>query len=292
MAWNCPFRTPFIALALFLVLEHLTLLKFVGHGLTMRPRYSCNRHPYLEEEGGEEGGGLHQTMVQTLGGSSVLVMQTSTRGPYQALMDITLPRNLAFAEKMGYDFLSVSGVWMGRKDEEWVGTYNKACMIREQLIRSRHCVVLYLDADVLITDTHWDLIKEQRDQGYPLVMAQRGASFGPWDINAGAMLWNLCSPYAEKVVEDWVTLCENQLSWQAGGDDQSALHRVLRSELGDLVADRDNYTQAYSLSPPLVGELDISSHLIHRIRADPLDWTGGSVRDRAEALRRDVLKIE
>jgi len=206
--------------------------------------------------------------------ASLLVVQTSGWGRYQALLNATMPANKAWALGRGHDFMALSGTAMG--GPEWHSTYNKVHLMRELARGGEYGRVLYMDADAVVTSEGWDL-------GPPgcMLSAQWGPGKGPWDVNAGVMLWDLRSKYAADVIEKWHAQVERTIGRE--GDDQWWLQQLLKRELGGR-----NYTAARDMGMVV---LETGGNLMHALRDNHLDWSGMDVPSRIARVREHMAAV-
>jgi len=84
-------------------------------------------------------------------------MQTSGHGKYEALLRTTRIANERWAARHGYDYLSVTGVYEGGRDQEWLSTFNKGFMVAEAMHTSKYDLVFYMDSDAMVTNAAWDV---------------------------------------------------------------------------------------------------------------------------------------
>ena len=230
----------------------------------------------------------------------VLVMQTSGHGKYEALLKTTRIANERWAAKHGYDYLSVTVVYHGGR--EWLSTFNKAFMVAEALNSSRYDLVFYMDADALVRTLDWDVRSVIPEGSKPtLLFAHPGSNEGPWDINAGVMLWDLRHARSAAVVADWVDRCTRILDAAGEGqpwfDDQALLHHTLRDLLGQMgfagVNDGSVEGRRAAGALGIVASLpNPGGAVVHLLRSSATDWSGDSVAGRVEAARKIVAGLK
>jgi len=226
----------------------------------------------------------------------VLVMQTCGHGKYEPLLRTTRIANERWAAKHGYDYLSVTGVYEGGR--EWLSTFNKGFMIAEAMNTSKYDLVFYMDSDAMVTNDAWDVRALPEVRGVMLA-AHPGSNFGPWDINAGIMLWDLRNPLAAAIIGEWTKRCSRALKdggeGDPGTDDQALLHHTLRDHLLGVGFNGTDGTRAgrgAAAALGVVAVLPSRGSVQHYLRPVATDWTGDSVTGRLKDARKDLANIK
>ena len=128
-----------------------------------------------------------------------------------------------------------------------------------------------------------------------MLAAHPGSNFGPWDINAGVMLWDLRKPLTAPIIGEWTKRCSRALE-NGGGDDQSLLHHTLRDHLLRVgfngTDDGTSVGRRAAAALGVVAGLPSRGSVKHYIRPVATDWTGNSVARRVKDAQKDLANIK
>ena len=160
--------------------------------------------------------------------------------PYDKYMNLTAPCNRAWAEEHGYPFTAITERRIGALDKACgndlsLAAFNKLEMLVRKSDARHHGLVLYMDADAVVTsprDVIADMIAEGGSDA--LVWAQAGGSRPlqkhPWDINNGVFLWNLSHPQSDSTIREWHRAAISRQCFRTEGiRDQRLMHEALRT---------------------------------------------------------------
>jgi hypothetical protein len=220
-------------------------IKHVVESLLRSSEYK-NKNITHVSKGRKPGGSVFQ--------SDCLFVQTADLEVYQNLLKTTSKTVIEYCKRHNFKYESFVGIMRGNCP--WHATFNRILLLRRLLETEFQGWVCYLDADALIVDLDFDLRRFLTTKNdIALIAAGGGDPEVWWNINAGVFLLNLAHPFGKAIVRKWhqtfSAITDDQLrlmkDWSKGPDDQSLLHRVLRS-----IPDAEKYLFVDRVRPHLI----------------------------------------
>uniref|UniRef100_A0A7S0XNY4 Nucleotide-diphospho-sugar transferase domain-containing protein n=2 Tax=Hemiselmis andersenii TaxID=464988 RepID=A0A7S0XNY4_HEMAN len=223
------------------------------------------------------------------GSSRVLVAQAVGLGNYQRLFAISSPAVRRWCMLHDYDYISAIGHFVG--DKEWHSCFNKVFLLQlaRKEMHNLYDFFFYMDADAVIVNPSFCV--ESILSPHQLLAAQVGGDrHKSWQKNDGVALYNLNHPLAQHLSDTWVQRSYSSIGNKSRTADQKEWYDILQT-----YGEEEGWPLRELLPVLPFAASDGSrgfDNVLHVIREDMFDWTGSSVKDRAERMRRAIAGIE
>lgn len=200
----------------------------------------------------------------------ITILQTSDPSFYYPMMVETSKTVARFCQNNGLNYQQFVGLRRGKLP--WSAAYNRVYLLKDLLDQGAEGWVLYMDADAMIVDQHFDL------RTYFLHRDHHAAIFNgyctpdvPHNINSGGFAINLSHPLGRALVLDYWRAVENipdfdfdhALMWEKDiPEDQLILHRILDRYVRQGAADAflfERSNEGYVNQGPFINQL-LRSH--------------------------------
>ena len=155
--------------------------------------------------------------------------------PYDKYMNLTYPCNFIWAKSHTFSFTKLDKRNIGTLEECGVlpslSAFNKLQALMDRVRSNQKGLVLYLDADALVTSSENVVQSMLRQSGSgALIWASNGrVQSHKHDINNGVFLWNLSHPLSTPSIKRWYRLSKlHKCNVGKGIRDQALMHIMLQ----------------------------------------------------------------
>lgn len=136
------------------------------------------------------------------GPQPIILAQTAAGPAYERMLAATAELHRDYCARFGLTFDSTTGLRRGF--HPWQASFNRIEIIADLLDRQWQGWFLYLDADCVIRQPQFDIVRYLDKRADSALIAARAAPGSEWwDINNGIFFLNLAHPLGREIGREW-----------------------------------------------------------------------------------------